>query len=89
MMAMEIYKGAHRDVLKIEKELSALREERAQTLGHDLSEDGLRQARKALKKIFSKQSVLVTRWGNASQKRNKALSALEKILQEQAVLESK
>lgn len=84
MTAMEIYKGAHRDVLKIEKELSALREERT-----NLSEDDPRGRMKALKRLFGRQTALVTRWGNASQKRNKALSALEKILQEQAVLESK
>jgi hypothetical protein len=84
MMAMETYKEAHRNVLKIEKELSALREERT-----NLPEDGSKGRMKAQKRIFSKQSVLVTRWGNASQKRNKALSALEKILKEQAVLESK
>ena len=84
MMAMEIYKKAHRDVLKIEKELRALREERT-----SLPEDASRDRMKAQKRLFGKQTTLVTRWGNAAQKRNKALSALEKILQEQAVLESK
>jgi hypothetical protein len=84
MMAMETYKEAHRNVLKIEKELSALREERT-----NLSEDDPRAYKKAQKRIFSKQTALVTRWGNASQKRNKELSALETILREYAVLESK
>ena len=84
MTATEIYKEAHRNVLGIEKDLSALREERT-----NLSEDDPRAHRKAQKRIFSKQTALVTRWGNAAQKRNKALSALEKILREQAILESK
>jgi len=82
--AIRAYKEAHRKVVELNEKLSALREERT-----NLSEDDPRAHRKAQKRIFSEQTALVTRWGNASQKRNKALSALEKILKEHAVLESK
>jgi hypothetical protein len=88
--AADAYGEAHRNVLEVEKNLSALREERTNLWPEtELSKEGRRARIKALKKIFSKQTALVTRWGNVSQKRNKELSALEKILKEYAVLESK
>ena len=88
--AADAYGEIHRNVVSIEKQLGALRDERSNLWPEsELSKDGRRARVKALKKIFGKQSSLVTRWGNASQKRNRALLALEEILKEQAVLESK
>lgn len=78
------YLDAHRLVLEAEKELDALREERA-----NLSEDDPRGRMKTQKRLFSKQTTLVAKICNASQKRNKALLGLERILRERAVLESK
>jgi len=78
------YLDAHRIVLGAEEELAALRKERT-----NLSEDDPRGHRKARKRLFSRQTTLVAKICNASQKRNKALVGLEAIMREQAVLESK
>ncbi len=78
------YIDSHCVVLKVEKELGALREERT-----NLPEDDSRGRMKAQKRLFSKQTTLIAKICNASQKRNKALVGMERILREQAVLESK
>lgn len=82
--AQRAYGEAHRMVVMLTEKLDALRKERT-----NLSEDDPRARMKAQKRIFKVQSTLVTKWGNACQKRNIALSAVEKILREHATLETK
>lgn len=82
--AADAYGEAHRTVVMLTEKLDALREERT-----TLSEDDPRQRTRVLKRIFKDQTTLVTKWATARQRRNIALSEVEKILREHAILESK
>lgn len=88
--ALNEYRKWHRKVHDIESELRALREERSKLHPVEmLSEHGRQERVKDVKRILKRQAPVIVNWGNASQKRNRALSAIEKILRAEVELETK